>query len=131
MTNPGDVPFPATGVVVSDDRCDDPPELAEKQDGSGADDSPDTLDPGDTWVYRCVNRTAEPGNDCEPFRIDNTGTVTGSAGGTTVKDEDSASTILLCPSPAVVPACRRPTDRRARTESSEPGPVAPPGSNPS
>jgi hypothetical protein len=126
VTNPGDVPFPANGVDVSDDRCDDPPELAEKQDGSGADDSPDTLDPGDTWVYRCVIRTAEPGDDCEPFRIDNMGTVTARAAEATVDDEDSASTILLCPSPPfpdVDPPITPP-------QPDVPGPVAPPGRAP-
>jgi hypothetical protein len=126
VTNPGDVPFPASDVEVADERCDDPPKLDEKQDGSGADGSPDTLDPVDTWVYRCVNRTAAPGDDCEPFRIDNTGTVTGSAEGTTVDDQDSASTVLLCPSPPFdpVPPPTTPPDGQ------EPGPVAPPGRTP-
>jgi uncharacterized repeat protein (TIGR01451 family) len=127
VTNPGDVAFPATGVVVSDERCDDPPELTEKEDGSGADDSPGTLDPGDTWVYRCVNRIPAPSDDCEPFRIDNTSTVTGSAAGATVDDEDLASTVLLCPSPPfpdVVPPIGPPS------EPDVPGPVAPPGRTP-
>jgi Prealbumin-like fold domain len=126
VTNPGDVPFPESGVEVADERCDDPPELDEKQDGSGADDSPGTLDPGDTWVYRCANRTAAPGDDCEPSRIDNIGTVSGSAEGTTVDDEDSASTVLLCPSPPFDPVPPPTTPPGGQ----EPGPVAPPGRTP-
>jgi uncharacterized repeat protein (TIGR01451 family) len=97
VTNPGDVPFPASGVTVSDPNCDEPPELVRKEDASGSDVSPRTLDPGDTWVYGCERRTSDPGDDCEPSRVDNTGTVTGDAGSGSVADEDSISTVLLCP----------------------------------
>jgi hypothetical protein len=45
VTNPGSVRFPADQVHVTDPGCDEPPALSEKSDGSGADDSPDFLDP--------------------------------------------------------------------------------------
>ena len=126
VTNPGDVPFPASGVVVRDPNCDDPPELVEKQGASGADGSPNTLDPGDTWVYRCSNATPDPGDDCEPTTVDNTGTVTGSTGGGSVTDQSSISTILLCPDqpPPLPPTPPGPDG------GGQPGPVAPPGPRP-
>ena len=127
VTNPGDVPFPEAGVTVSDSACD--PELDEKQDSSGADDSPDTLDPGDTWVYTCSRRTTDPGESCEPFRVDNTGTVTGSTNGITVDDDDSISTVLLCPDEPVPPR-PEPPGPPGPDGDEEPGPVVPPGPRP-
>jgi hypothetical protein len=126
VTNPGDIAFPESGVAVSDSQCAAAPELVRKQDSSGTDDSPGTLDPGDTWVYGCENRTTDPGDDCEPSRIDNTGTVTASVGGSTVNDADSISTILLCPDqpPPLPPTPIGPDGGR------QPGPVAPPGPTP-
>ena len=128
VTNPGDVSFPAAGVTVSDPACDAPPALDEKQDDSGADDSPATLDPGDTWVYRCSNGTTDPGDECEPLRVDNTGTVTGSANGSAVDDEDSISTILLCPDRPPPPRPEPPDPVGPGPEG--PGPVVPPGTRP-
>jgi uncharacterized repeat protein (TIGR01451 family) len=119
VTNPGDIPIPAAGVMVSDPDCDASPTLDEKQDASGQDGSPETLDPGDTWVYTCSNQTTDPGSDCEPSRVDNTGTVTGSVNGSTVPpDEDSISTILLCPDQPTPPTPEPPDP---------PGPPGPPG----
>jgi hypothetical protein len=126
VTNPGDVPFPEAGVAVSDPACDAQPALDEKQDSSGADDSPSTLDPGDTWVYTCSNRTTDPGESCEPSRVDNTGTVTGSTNGSTVDDDDSISTVLLCPDEPVPPRPEPP----GPDGQEEPGPVVPPGPTP-
>jgi hypothetical protein len=137
VTNPGDLPFPEAAVTVSDRACDAPPELVAKRDGSGDDDSPGTLDPGDTWAYRCSNRTVDPGEDCEPSRVDNTGTVTGTAGGSTVNDMDSASTILLCPDrpppePPEPPTPPTPPGPPAPDGGGqpEPGHVVPPGPRP-
>jgi hypothetical protein len=124
VTNPGDVAFPASAVVVRDGHCDDPPERVSKEDGSGPDSSPRTLDPGDTRTYRCSRATAA-GAGCEPALLDNTGVATGTAEGVTVDDEDSISTILLCPdgpSPSPEPL--------PHTDPDEPGPVAPPGPTP-
>jgi hypothetical protein len=60
VTNPGDVPFAAQEVVVTDPKCDAPPLLTGKSAGGGAADaSPDTLDPGDAWVYTCSYQTGE------------------------------------------------------------------------
>ncbi|MET0972219.1 MAG: hypothetical protein ABWY95_02245, partial [Thermoleophilaceae bacterium] len=126
VENIGDVPFAEDAVEVMDPACDEPPELVSKEDASGEDGSPGTLDPGDTWIYSCSNRTSSPGDNCEPTRVDNTGTVTGTTGGTTVDDEDSISTIVFCPDrptppppvPIGPPEPGRPT---------EPGAVAPAG----
>jgi hypothetical protein len=126
VENVGDVPFVEADVAVTDPACDEPPELVTKEDASGEDDSPGTLDPGDVWTYRCSNQTDPPGEDCEPTRVDNTGTVMGMAGGTTVNDDDSISTILFCPDrpPPLPPEPVGPT------EPGQPGPVAPPGTAP-
>jgi hypothetical protein len=118
VTNPGDVPFPAAAVRVTDPQCDDPPELTSKE----GDATPGTLDPGDTWNYGCSRATASGGDDCEPRRVSNTGTVTGTVTGTTVQDDDSIETILLCPDHPVPPI--------PPTPGPGPGPVDPPGPRP-
>jgi hypothetical protein len=92
VTNIGDVSFPASAVVVTDENCDQRPVL----DSKGNDSTPSTLDPGDTWTYTCSQQTTD-GKNCDPTRVNNTGEVSGTAGGTTVTDEDSISTIILCP----------------------------------
>lgn len=125
VTNPGAVPFPADGVVVSDPICDASPALDEKQDDSGADVSEGTLDPGDTWIYTCSQRTTDPGNSCEPSRVDNTATVTGTANGRTVDDDDFASIILLCPDQPEPPGPPQPPE-----PPEPPGPPGPPGPGP-
>jgi hypothetical protein len=122
VENVGEVPFAAVDVVVMDPACDEPPVL----DSTGGDESPDTLDPGDIWTYRCSNQTEAPGDDCEPTRIDNTGTVTGTARGTTVDDDDSISVIIFCPDRPQPPA----PEPVAPAEPGEPGPVAPAGGRP-
>jgi hypothetical protein len=129
VTNPGDTPFPEAGVQVTDPDCDDPPALAEKRDASGEDDSPGTLDPGDTWVYRCSNRTADTGADCEPTRVANTGMVIGTEGETSVTDDDSISTVLLCPDRPPPPA-PEPLGPPGPDRPEEPGVVVPPGPRP-
>jgi hypothetical protein len=93
VTNPGSLPIPAGTVKVTDDQCDDPPELVDK----GGDTSPNTLDRGDTWTYACTHKTAEPGADCEAKRFTNTVDVSGAVGGITVTDDDSIDTTLTCP----------------------------------
>ena len=97
ITNPGDVPIPASTVRVSDDTCDDPPTLAGKADADGEDGSPRTLDPGDTWTYECSYDTPTAGADCEQTVVTNTATAAGSAGGATVSDTASITTTLRCP----------------------------------
>ena len=92
VTNIGDVSFPETAVVVTDENCDQRPVL----DSKGNDSTPSTLDPGDTWTYTCSHKTTD-GKNCDPTRVNNTGEVSGTAGATTVTDEDSISTIILCP----------------------------------
>jgi hypothetical protein len=128
VTNPGDVPFPAAGVDVTDPRCDDPPKLVDKEDASGSDDSPGTLDPGDTWTYRCSHRTPAAGDDCELTTVDNTGTVIGNAGGSSVDDSDSIETIVGCPDePSLTP---KPPDPPGPQQPDQFGPVVPAGMRP-
>ena len=57
VTNPGELPFQAASVHVADPNCDAPPELIGKADAAGSDDSPGTLNPGDTWTYACSKKT--------------------------------------------------------------------------
>lgn len=132
VTNPGEVPFPESAVHVTDPTCDDAPELERKQDASGADDSPETLDPGDTWIYRCSNLTRPAGDACEPTRIDNAANVTGTAGETTVDDSDSIRTIMFCserPRPPTVEPPNPPGPAGPRNPN-QPGPVVPVGPQP-
>jgi hypothetical protein len=93
VTNPGDVALPASSVEVTDDKCDDPPNLSSKN----GDTTPQTLDPGDTWTYKCSHKTAEPADDCVATAITNKATASGSVGGTTVSDDGKITTTLNCP----------------------------------
>jgi hypothetical protein len=121
VTNPGFVAFPAAAVSVTDPRCEDPPRLVSKS----GDATPGTLDPGDRWTYRCSTATSA-GADCEPTTLRNTGTASATVGGTTVTDEDSIATILLCPdSPEP-----QPPQPSGGGDPDEPGPVAPAGPKP-
>jgi archaellum component FlaG (FlaF/FlaG flagellin family) len=102
VNNVGTLPFAAAEVEVTDPRCDERPELAAKRDAAGAQDpSPDSLDPGDTWVYRCSHATQPAGEHCAPGLVHNTATVNASAGGSSVEDSDSINTELTCPVPKV------------------------------
>jgi hypothetical protein len=116
VSNPGDLSFAADAVVVTDPQCDDPPERVSTQ----GDATPGSLDPGDTWIYRCSRATAPPGDDCEPTRVSNTAAVSGTAGAATVTDEDEISTALLCPdAPPPLPP-----------DPPGPPPIRPPGPRP-
>jgi hypothetical protein len=95
VTNPAARPL--RHVHVTDPRCDSAPELTDRAGPSGPDESPRTLDPGDAWTYACEHHTAAPTGDCVPRRVSNTGTASGTAGSTTVTDEDTIHTTLLCP----------------------------------
>ena len=54
VSNLGSVPFAAADVRVSDPACDDEPERTAASDGSGADDTPGSLDPGGCLLGRPV-----------------------------------------------------------------------------
>ena len=128
VTNPGEVPFPAASVNVTDPACDAPPELTRKADSSGADNSPGTLDPGDTWTYTCSRKTTA-GPDCVAHVVTNTAIVTGATGGTSVRDQVTIETDLTCPptppgpGPGPGPGPEPPTPR-------PPDPLVPPGPKP-
>lgn len=102
VTNPGDLPFPAASVRVTDPNCDEAPELVGKSDGSGADNTPRTLDPGDIWTFSCSKKTSAPA-DCQPSVVPNTATISGTAGGETVTDSSTINTQLECPPPPEPP----------------------------
>ena len=97
VTNTGTVAFAAADVEVTDDRCDEPPELTAQEDAAGAPDAtPGTLEPGDVWTYACSRATSLPDPDgCAIEAVDNTGRVTVPGAG----DSDSTVTRLLCPPP--------------------------------
>jgi Domain of unknown function DUF11 len=124
VANPGDVPFPAASVSVTDPECDAAPQLSGKTDGSGSDNSPGSLDPGDTWTYTCSRKTtATP--DCTARMVTNTANVTGTTGGASVSDKVTIETDLSCPTtppePGPGPTPQPPTP--------EP-PLVPPGPKP-
>ena len=99
VTNPGDVPFAAQDVVVTDPRCEAPPAGPD----TGTDATPGQLDPGDTWTYWCVAQTA--GQPAGTFV--NTATVTArDFNGRQVTDTDEFPTLLeeqaVLPGPEIV-----------------------------
>jgi hypothetical protein len=96
VTNPGDVEFAATLVVVTDPGCDDPPTLTSKN----GDTSPNFLDPGDRWTYTCSHATTAGQSS-----FLNVATVTGKDFlGKTVTDSDDQPTALsqVLPEPPIV-----------------------------
>ena len=119
VTNPGDVSFPRSAITVTDPDCDAPPVRVSTQ----GDTTPGTLDPGDEWRYGCTRATAAGGAACVPSRIPNGATVTGTAGGATVEDEDEISTVLTCPDVPVPPL---PPDPPGPQPPAPPGPPPPP-----
>jgi uncharacterized repeat protein (TIGR01451 family) len=103
VTNPGDVAIVGETLSVTDPLCDAPPLLAGKFRGDGADPTPDTLDPGDRWVYGCFAPTGTGQG-----QLINTAQVTGTPVGTTVDvhgvtDNDSVTTPLTQPKIQVLP----------------------------
>jgi hypothetical protein len=92
VTNPGDVPFAAQEVGVTDPRCEQPP----AGPNTGGDATPGQLDPGDTWTYTCTAQTT--GQPAATFV--NTATVTAKDfNGHTVSDTDEFPTALEAPQP--------------------------------
>jgi len=69
---PCPIAYTSVSVVVTDPKCMQPPVLQTK----GADATPNTFDPGDTWTYSCSAETA----GLEPGTFLNTATVTGTDG---------------------------------------------------
>jgi hypothetical protein len=130
VSNPGDLPFPAASVRVVDPNCDEPPALVGKADAAGADDTPRTLDPGDTWTYSCSKKTVAP-EDCRPSVVTNTAVVMGEAGGSTVRDDSRVDTALTCPPEPPEPVDPpSPTPEPSPQPPGPPSPVVPPGPPP-
>jgi len=128
VTNIGDVAFAEEDVTVTDPACDATPQLIARFDGSAElDPSPDRLDPGDVWLYRCTNATPAPGADCAPSTVTNTATVVATKRLRSVEDSDSADTPLTCPPgpPPVPPGPPQPpVDPSGNLP--DPGPTPPP-----
>jgi hypothetical protein len=124
VKNPGDVPFAAADVRVTDPNCDDPPELV----GKGGDATQRTLDPGDTWTYSCSRKTTASA-DCTPSVVPNTATVTGEAGRVSVNSESSIATSLTCPPTPPTPQPPQPQPP-APPPPAPPSPLVPPGPTP-
>ncbi|MFP5369739.1 MAG: hypothetical protein ACLGI3_03195, partial [Actinomycetes bacterium] len=90
VTNPGDVAIVGTSVTVTDPQCDAPPELLAKRRDGVPDPTPGTLDPGDSWSYRCyVQTTAEQTSLVNVARVEGE-----DPGGRKVSDDDDAPTTL-------------------------------------
>jgi hypothetical protein len=131
VTNPGDLPFPAASVQVRDPTCDEPPQLVGKASAGGADASPRTLDPGDTWTYACSKKTTAA-SDCQPTVVPNTATVTGTTGGTSVSDSSRIETQLRCPPRPPIPPQPQPQPQPPPQPQPQPppSPLVPPGPKP-
>jgi hypothetical protein len=129
VTNPGSVPIRSRTVKVRDARCDEAPTLVSK----GGDSSRRTLDPGDTWTYRCSYDTPAPGDDCALSTVTNRATVVGAAAGRIVRDRDDVTTTLRCPDQPPEPPIPTPEPTPEPTPPTPtPGPTPPtPTPNPS
>src|SRR4051794_19084225 len=91
VTNPGDMPFAAADVAVTDARCAAAPALQ----STNADATPATLDPGDRWTYTCHVQTA-----AGQTSVVNVADVTGTdENHNVVTDEDTFTTTLSQPTP--------------------------------
>ena len=101
VTNPGKLALVGETLKVTDPQCAAPPRLVGKSGGGGADSSPATLDPGDSWTYDCAV-TTQPGQT----KLVNVGKACGYdavLGGREVCDDDAATTSLTQPAIAVLP----------------------------
>ena len=95
VMNPGDMPFAAADVDVTDAKCNAAPAL----DSTNGDTTPDVLNPGDRWTYTCRVQTA-----AGQTSVVNVADVTGTdEHGKVVTDEDTFTTTLTQPTPPVVP----------------------------
>jgi len=95
VTNPGDMPFAAADVVVTDARCDAAPVLG----STNGDTTPTALNPGDKWTYTCSVQSA-----LGQTSVVNTADVKGTdENGKVVTDEDTVTTTLTQPTPPSTP----------------------------
>lgn len=95
VTNPGDMPFAAADVAVTDARCAAAPALHSTNDDA----TPGTLDRGDRWTYACRVQTA-----AGQTQVVNVADVRGTdENGRVVTDEDTFTTTLTQPAPRSIP----------------------------
>jgi uncharacterized repeat protein (TIGR01451 family) len=96
VRNTGDQSFPWANLALEDAKCDAPAALTSKN-GDG---TPGSLDPGETWTYKCEVST-KPGET----EVVNVAKVTGTdKNGRKVDATDDARTPLTQPQIAVLPA---------------------------
>ena len=95
VKNPGDMPFAAADVHVTDAKCKAAPVLK----SANGDETTDTLNPGDDWTYTCQVQSA-----VGQTSVVNVADVTGTDEyGKTVTDEDTFTTKLTQPTPPSSP----------------------------
>jgi hypothetical protein len=95
VTNPGDMPFAAPDVDVTDAKCKAAPTLK----ATNGDETADVLNPGDTWTCTCEVQTA-----AGQTSVVNVADVAGTDEyGKTVTDEDTFTTTLTQPAPPSTP----------------------------
>jgi prealbumin domain-containing protein len=99
VTNPGEMPFAAADVAVTDAKCNAAPALQ----STNGDATPAVLDPGDRWTYTCRVQTA-----AGQTSVINVADVTGTdENHNVVTDEDTFTTTLTqppsTPQPPVTP----------------------------
>ncbi|MEA2248122.1 MAG: hypothetical protein QOH46_2651 [Solirubrobacteraceae bacterium] len=95
VTNPGDMPFAAADVAVTDAKCKAAPALQSTNDDA----TPGTLNPGDRWTYTCQVQTA-----AGQTSVVNVADVKGTdENARVVTDEDSFTTTLTQPAPPSIP----------------------------
>src|SRR4051794_2548347 len=95
VTNPGDMPFAAAAVAVTDAKCKTAPALESTNDDA----TPDVLNRGDRWTYTCQVQTA-----AGQTSVVNVADVEGTdENDKVVTDEDTFTTTLTQPTPPSTP----------------------------
>jgi hypothetical protein len=95
VTNPGEMPFAAADVAVTDARCNAAPVLQ----STNLETTPAVLNPGDHWTYTCQVQTA-----AGQTSVLNVADVTGTdENHNVVTDEDTFTTTLTQPPPPSTP----------------------------
>src|SRR4051812_6083827 len=91
ITNPGDMPFAAADVAVTDAKC----QAAPAPESTNGDTTPGVLNPGDDWTYTCKVQSA-----VGQTSVVNVADVTGTdENGKVVTGEDTFTTTLTQPTP--------------------------------
>jgi hypothetical protein len=118
VTNPGDMPFAAADVAVTDAKCDAAPVLK----STNGDETPDVLNPGDKWTYTCSVKSA-----VGQTSVVNVADVEGTDEyGKVVTGEDTFTTTLTQPKPPSTPKPPSAPKPPSTPKATPPAPVAQP-----